>query len=310
VAHINSGLSSGRCAGPLQRELAAAALPVRRTAGKHPSFDVNASRSFTAGPFIGRLVSTLVVRTGTGGGGSELVSSSPVQVQPAPTHRVFLEQITLRYRIASLPGTLDASFSGEPDPFCATLDACGATGSLALSLPGFRGALVISASRIVPTRVDARQAEADLRRGRLHPGGAGTSPFGAGAAAQVSETFAGAGDWRCQDTSRDGPGQVLVGTGPARSTARVSVVLNSPFGLDLLRTHCPGPSESDVFGDSPALGRGTIGLSQLLARHSVISLTAPGSFAGAGYLGSRSGALRFSLFLERIRGGTVEVARP
>jgi hypothetical protein len=64
-----------------------------------------------------------------------------------------------------------------------------------------------------------------------------------------------------------------------------------------------------VFGIFPGLARTSIGLAQLLKRHSVISLTEPGSFAGAGYVGSRSGALAFSLTLESVRAGTIEETR-
>src|SRR6201985_233890 len=78
VGHIGPSLSSGRCAGPLRRDLAALALPVRASGGKRPSYDLGGSRSFVAGPFRGDLVSTLSVRTGPGG--SESVTSGPVPV--------------------------------------------------------------------------------------------------------------------------------------------------------------------------------------------------------------------------------------
>ena len=309
VGHVESALSSGRCAGPLQQDLAAVALAGRRIGRAHPSFDLSGSQTFAAGPFTASVVSTLLVRTGTEGGGSQTVTSNPVRARPVPTRKLLVEQVTLRYRIASLPGTLDASFSGDPNPFCAALDSCGAAGSLALSLPGFPRTLTLQASRAVSARVDARQAISDLRRGLLHLLGGGTSPFGSGAGPRVSETFAGAG-LSCQDTSKSGQGQLLLGIGPSRSRDRLSVELNSPFNVDLVRTHCPGPSDTDVFGGFPTLARGSVGVPQLLARHSVISLTAPGRFAGVGYVGSRSGGLRFSLTLGRVTAGTVEVMRP
>ena len=51
VGHVEPPLSSGRCAGPVARELAGLPLPVRRTGGKLPSFDLRTSEAFVAGPF-------------------------------------------------------------------------------------------------------------------------------------------------------------------------------------------------------------------------------------------------------------------
>ena len=87
-------------------------------------------------------------------------------------------------------------------------------------------------------------------------------------------------------------------------------MLNNPIGSGLLRTYCPGPLDTDVFGTSPGVAGGSIGVTQLLARHSVVALTDPGTFAGAGYGGSRKGALALSLTLERVDAGTVEVVQP
>jgi hypothetical protein len=311
VGHIESLLSSGRCAGPLPHDLAALALRGRRSSGKHPSFDLSGSQSFAAGPFTGRLVSTLVVTTGAGNGGSGsfTTTSGPATVaRPVPTHRELREQVTLRYRIASLPGTLDASFQGEPDPFCTALDSCGATGSLALSLPGFRQTLVVQASRTVPSQLDSGQVLADFKRGLLQPQGGGASR--AGTTAKVAETFSGSGALPCQDTAQNRQARLSLFVGPAAAGGRASVSLQYEPDSELIRTYCPGPTDTDVFGTFPPVARTSIDAAQLLARHSVISLASHGTFAGFGYVGSRSGALRFSLTLEGVRAGTVEVMRP
>jgi hypothetical protein len=229
--------------------------------------------------------------------------------RPVPTHKVLIEQVALRYRIASLPGTLDASFSGEPDPFCAALDSCGATGSIALSLPRYRSTVFVSASRVVTQRVDADQAVADFRRGLLHAGGGGIGPPGADTTARVAETFDGSGGWRCQDSVVSRGPQLFPAVRP-RSGAGIAFGIDGSLGPDLLRTHCPGPSFVDVFGHSRAVVRASIGAARLLAHHSVISMTSPGSFSGFGYVGTRAGALRFSLTLERVRAGTVVEERP
>jgi hypothetical protein len=306
VGHLGPSLSSGRCAGPRAQDLAGITLPIRRSRGM---YDLRGSESFAAGPFTGTLVSTLVVRTAPNASGSGSAGPSPVANPYPSTHKVLLEQVTLRYRITSLPGTLDASFSGESDPFCATLDSCGATGTLALSFPGFQRTLVLNASRTVQARVGARQAIADLERGRLQAQGGESGPFAGSSTARVAETLSWAGGLSCHDTSDTSRAPLFLSAGPTRSGGGVSLVLNNPVGSDLLRTHCPGPLDTDVFGVFPGLARTSIGLAELLKRHSVISLTKPGSFAGAGYVGGRSGALAFSLTLERVRAGTVEETR-
>ena len=171
-ARVQPPISSGRCAGPLAQDLAGVRLRVRKTGGRRPSFDLRGSQSFVGGPFSGTLVSTVVLRPSSLGGVETSGSSSSGSFPgPPPRRKVLVEQVTLRYRVASLPGALDTSFSGEPDPFCAALDSCGASGTLRLSLLQPQKELVLSASRTVKTRVSARRAVADLRRGRLRLGG-------------------------------------------------------------------------------------------------------------------------------------------
>jgi hypothetical protein len=311
VAHVRAGPSSGRCAGPRAQDLAALVLPVARSGGKLPRYDLHTTQSFAAGPFTGKIVSTIVVRSIPNSPGSGSVGTGPVQVAP-PAHKVLLEQVILRYRLASLPSALDVAFAGETDPFCETLDSCGASGTLAFALPGLGQSFEVAASRQVSRRVDARQALADFRRGRLHSGGGAVAPqAGAGGIADVTETYAGSGGLRCQSASQSpAQPQLLVEPGSARMGVAVTVLLNNQIGSDLLRTYCPGPSVTDVFGSNPAVARATIGVNQLLARHSVISVTASGGFAGTGYVGSRSGGLQFSLTLAHVRAGTIEVSRP
>ena len=309
VGQIQAPLSSGRCAGPRQQDLAGMLLPVRRTGGKRPSFDLRTSRSFAAGPFTGTLVSTLVVRSAPSAGGSGSVTSSSFPGQPMPSRKVLLERVMLRYRIATAPGALDVGFSGASDPFCAALDACGTSGTLALTLPGLQRTFEVQAERFVSGRVDARQALADFRRGRLHVDAGGFVPFLGSATARVAETFAGPGGWRCQTASSTRLRPFVLSAVPLRSGRGVSLVLGDPIDSDLLRTYCPGPSDTDVFGNAPELARTSIGLAGLLARHGVISLSRPGRFGGAVYVGTRSRGLGFSLTLEHVRAGTVKGTR-
>ncbi len=309
VGQIEPPLSSGRCAGPLQQDFARLTLTVIRSGDKHPSFDLRTRRSFVAGPFSGRLVSTLRLRPAPGGGGTFTSSSgssgTSIPLGP-PVRKVFVEQVSLRYRLASLPAALDATFSGEPDPFCAALAACGNSGSLALSLGSVQRTIAVTAARVVRQRVGSGRALADLRRGRL-PIGNGEFPLLAPLVVPTvaSETIRAPDGTQCQAAS-SGQAQLNIGTAPgSRPRSALEMSLSDAGDPGLLRTYCPGPDDTDVFGRSPAFLTGSVGPTQLLLRHSVISLSRSGGFAGFGYVGTRAGALRLSLTLQRVHAGTI-----
>jgi hypothetical protein len=225
-----------------------------------------------------------------------------------PRHKLLIEQVTLRYRVASLPSALSATFSGEPDPFCAALASCGATGSLSLSFPRFARTFVLRASRVVRKRVGSRQAIADLRHGVLSLGPGPPVPFGAGPPAHVSETFRAGDGSSCQSASTSRQAELFVNPGVRRGG--VQVVLSDPNDAGLMRTYCPGPEDSDMFGRSTIFASTNVGREQLLRRSSVFALSRSGSFAGPGYTGSLGGALQFSLTLEHVRAGTVQEVAP
>lgn len=307
AATVQPPVSSGRCAGPLARDLAGLRLAVRRTGGRRPSFDLRGSQSFAAGPFSGSLVSTLVLRPSPAGGGGASSSSSASGPGGPARRKVLIERVSLRYVVTSLPGSLEISFAGEPDPFCAGLDTCGTTGTLSLSPAPLRGTLTLTASRTVRRRVSARQAIADFRAGRLG------NPFGflatRGVGITVSETYDAADGSRCQDSSSRSQSALFVG-GPRRSGG-VQVGLSEPGNSgSLLRTHCPGPSDMDVVGSQGTFARGVISRADLLAARSAVYLSKPGSFSGVGYVGSRSGAIGLSLALQRVHAGTVQGRQP
>jgi hypothetical protein len=308
AGRIEPPLSSSRCAGPTAQDLARVTFRVRRLGGRRPTYDVRERRGFAAGPFTGTVVSTLVLRPSTGGGGSSSSGSFSTAPTAPPGHRFLLEQVALRYRVASLPSALSATFSGEPDPFCAALASCGATGSLALSLPRFSHTFVLRATRVVRTRVSSRQALADLRHGMLSLGLGPPVSTGRGLQAEVSETFQGGEGSSCRAASRSRQVQLFVNPEVRRGGAHV--VLSDPDLAGLMRTYCPGPSDSDLFGRSRAVATATLSREQLLRRRSVFALAASGSFAGLGYAGTRGGALQFSLTLEQVRAGTVQEAGP
>jgi hypothetical protein len=301
VGAIEPALSSGRCAGPLASDLSALTLPVRRSPGKHPSFDLRTSRSFSAGPFAGTMVSTVTMRPAASGAFSSSSSSLSGSFFPAsPKRRVFVEHVKLRYRVTGLAEPLVVAFSGESDPFCAVLDSCGASGDVALSAPAFSGTLTLQGSRQVARLETGRQVIADIKRGRISVFGAVSSGL------LTSETFVRGDGSRCQDSAAN-EGLLGVG-GPARAGRTNAVLTVNGNGLDALRTHCPGPAFSDAFGSGgqAQLAQGPANFIRLLARRSTLTLGSPGGFSGLGYVGSRTGALGFSLSLEGIRASTNE----
>jgi hypothetical protein len=328
---IQPALSAGRCAGPLASDLLAVALPVRKTPGRHPSFDLRTSRSFAVGPFNTRLVSTLVLRRDLTqsilSGGS---SSSGGGVPPPTRHKVLVEHVSLRYRVAVLPGSLQTSFSGVSDASCVIYNSCGTSGTLALSFAGSPGTLALSASRVVRRRVSGAQAIRDLRSGRLAglfgqlgpsgqpvpfgpplpfgpPAPLGPLGFGGGLQTDVSETFASQEGSRCQASSALSDTQVSFGGPPSAGRAGIPVTLHELGDLGVVRTYCPGPADSDVFGSQGRIAAGAISPTQLLSPHADISLSNPGNFSGLGYVGARGGAVGLSLSLVRIQAGTKDV---
>lgn len=301
VGQIEPPLSSGRCAGPVAQDVSGLLLPVRKTGGKHATYDLRATLPIVAGPFSGTLVSTLVLRPGEGE--EESSSGSSGSTPAPPRHKVLVERVTLRYAVTPLAGGLEVPFSGEPVPSCTALDSCGATGTLLLSAGGRGTSLTLTASRTVRRRVDARRALADLRRGRLGP----ASGFGKISSLDVAESLTGGDGSRC-GASAQGPGAGLSFGGPpgmAVPGSATQVTLYA-LGTEYMRTYCPGPSTADVIGDVQRLGHASVTVAQLLAPQSELLLTDPGSFSGIGYVGTRTDGIGLSMALEGIRAGTVQ----
>lgn len=304
VGALEPPVSSGRCAGPLATDLRGLTLPVRRSPGRHPSFDLQANETFTAGPFAGTVVSTVTMRPATSGlSGSSSSSSSGSFPGPA-RHKVLVEHVALRYRVTGGSAPLVVSFSGQSSPFCAVLDSCGASGQVALSAPSFSGTFTLVGSRQVARRADARQVIADVRYGRIALFGELSSRL------LTSETFVPAGGSRCQDSATNVGALTIGGFSPAGHNDDAVLSETGP-DVDALRTHCPGPGYADVFGSNQEfpIARGPVDFARLLAPHSTLTVTDPGGFSGVGYIGSRSGAIGFSLSLEKILTGTSEETR-
>jgi hypothetical protein len=118
------------------------------------------------------------------------------------------------------------------------------------------------------------------------------------ARATVSETVATAGA-SCSDALFAEPPIV-----DSRSSRKGLVLLLRSDDLgspsDTLRTRCPGPSQSDVLGDS-SLAYGSIPFGALGARRVHVTAGADRTFAKNGYAGSRHGRLELDLELVKSR---------
>ena len=302
---------SGRCAEPLSQELAAVSLPVKLTGPRRrPTFDLRSVKSFAAGPFAATLDSTLVLRPAPPQGGGpafSITSSSGSSSGSSRSAKVMAEFVTVVFRVRVAPSALQYTLSGESGPFCQILDSCGTSGSLSLSLSGSALKLVLNVVRRVHHRVSSRQALADFRRG-VFPF---TFPGSVDLDSQTHEQLTRAGAQACQDGTR---GQLALTLGsftplgpPAKTGGTVPVeLLSANQPNDVLRTHCPGPLDSDVLPSSTSqvYAHGSISASELLAAHLEISLSDPGTFSGPGYTGTRTGKLGFELTRASLHAGT------
>ncbi len=313
TATIESPPTSGRCAGPTGADLAGVSVPVRRT-GRF-SFDLTGTRSFAAGPFSGTLVSSLRLvpppRSSGGGsfsGGFSSSSSGP-GAPGRPTTAPLREFVQLQYRVSAAPSAIETQFGGSSQPSCQLLDACGTSGSLAFSVAPSHG-LTLVGSRLVGRRLSRRQVLNDVRRGRL-PLSAFQLLTG-----RVSEMFSWPDGSSCRDAVAT-PSLLLGTRSPGARPAAgqtISVTVSSNGGgpaSEVFRTHCPGPADSDLFGENlnggnQTYARGSITTAQLLTKRSVLTLSDPGSFNGLGYAGSRTGSIILDLTLTKV---TAEMQR-
>ena len=311
---IQSTWSSGRCAGPLAGRIPSLRLPVRRSGGRHPSFDLSGDEAISAGPYAATVISTLRLSTSppsTLGGYSSSSSGgfSGRFFPPPPVRRVRVEYVRLRYRLAVPPSALDVSFRGASDPSCEMLDSCGAAGALTLSLAPMHADVTLTASRVVNRHISANQALSDFRRGRL------AFFIGAGEAmsGNLAETLHWGPNAACSDSRRASGLVLFVGAFPypffKRPTVPVALQDEGGSASDVFRTYCPGPSSADIFGaqpfgPAPTLAQGSLGRRQLLARQTSMVLSPAGSFSGLGYSGTRSGVLKLELTLTGVSAGT------
>jgi hypothetical protein len=309
-ATMGGAPSSGRCAGPLDRDLGHLALRGRRTGGRHPTFDLRESVPFTAGPYSGTLVSTLrfvparVPNWGlfsSSGFGSGSSSSSSSSSPPGRSTR--MEGLQLTYRVSFAPGALTVDFRGQANPLCDPFDACGTRGVVSLAVGATRGTVMLFGTRVAPRHVNRREALRAFAAGRfstLFPTRAPTIPV------RTSETLSRPAAPTCTDRRAGSIAAMLGLPFPSPARGRIPLRLSAPGPLldgvssDVLRTHCAGPDGVDVLGVTSVLAQASVARQALLARHTTVAFTARGGFATAAYAGFRVGTVNATLTLESV----------
>jgi hypothetical protein len=288
------GPSAGLCSGPTAADLARVTFPVRKLSLTRYEF----SRADSAvGPFDVTAIPNIHVTFSHQGISSGTSSGSPAG--SPPTRQQLLEQASLSYRVTSITGALDTSFSARPGFACQPLGACGTSGHVDVTMTGASGRLVFTGSRLVKHRVSDRQAVADLVSGRIR---AAVEPYGLTLATALAGTDAGPGIPTCSDTEPGGPS--------ALSLAPGGRLLLDPAGFggfgagDALRTRCAGPSDGDL-ESKPALAVGSINVRDAGRRQLTLVLRAGGSSAGSVYAVRRTGAITTRLVLAKESGSTV-----
>ncbi len=308
-------VSSGRCAGPLAEDLGRLVLHGMATRGKHLRFVFHQSLPYAAGPYRGMFSSnlTLVPDLHPDPGFSSTSESSSSSGSTRPRFAL-MERVTLRYHVAVGATTVTIPFRGEGDAFCAALDSCGVTGSLALGLRSAGATLTLTAQRRVAHRVGRGRTLADFRSGKL---GLLLSFPVAMQHATLSESLQRSGGPVCRDARGLGAvAQTWFGAPFGQSPfvgihgPSLPILLTAQSTDDLLRTYCPGPSQADVFNSNVVLARGSISRRELLMAHSTVDVTARGGFAGPGYTGSSDGSLALALSLLKMTVATVRVRVP
>ncbi len=294
--------SSGRCAGPTASKLGAISLPARRLPGPREAYDMSGQARMHAGPYLVTVASTLRARrpASTPGGGVGSVIRGPPP-SPRPRKRL-VEQVTLNYRMQLISGALTTDFAGLPRPACLPLDACGTLGSLGDAISTADGSLQLEAERVVRHPISGAAALRDLRAGRLK------IPFVA-AGGQISGRLSATAAWSGGPTCRDEMRQQLNLNGKAKGT-RLDLALqaSNQGAVDILRTHCPGPSTDDVLGPGGSIAAGTLAVRTLGRHHLHLVLPGDGRFVGSGYEGARRGGVSIDLRLLRLLAGTRRIS--
>jgi hypothetical protein len=288
--------SAGRCAGPLQGDIERLAIPLRRTAGAHPSFLLHGDVSTSAGPFVLRLSATMTLRPG--GGAGLLGGFGEGGAPPSPLRA---EQAVLSYAVAPSADPLIAHFQTAPSPFCESLGSCGTSGTIAVSLLRAQRPLKLILFRPVAHHVGRAQALRDLRAGRLTGGGSVYVPV------TVTEAIDGAGGAPSCRSQRTEIMQ-LYAVAEHKRRERLLLFGDTSFASlgngGVLRTYCPGPDDADMLNEIELIAQGSLPQTELGSQTLTPSLAHTGGFRTAQYAGGWSGALGFPLELTGVSAGT------
>jgi hypothetical protein len=299
-----SGPSSGDCAGPSPLSLSDFTLPARRLPGPREGYDLSGTDTFGSGPYEVTVNSTIRARRPAGGGngsgaGSLGISGSGSGFPFPKPHKGLIERVSAQYQVTSSSGTVTTTFAGRPDPFCAPLDACGASGMVTDSISGISGKLEFDAQRVVRRRASRRATLADFRSGRL--------PL-EDTTVLLKDALSATVGWPTGSACTDQLSQhnaVELDVDGARGGRNAQFTLVTNQVEDPLRNACPGPSASDTLGSSDALARASLPVGAVGRRSLRIVVSRHGRFVAGSYAGSRSGGVTVGLRLLRVRAGTV-----
>ena len=285
----DEALGSGRCAGPLPDDVAAALPSARlppRALRTGRLLDFRARRPLAAGPFSGEVRSTLRVRVrqrrvadGEEGDGEWATERLGPSERIRWVRRTRLE---LEFRVAEVAGSLTTAFRGA-DPGCLAFDACDLDGRIELRprLGEEPTTLeVVATGPLVARRGQADRALAALRDGRLRLDYASAEES---LPAALSADVGRLDGPRCRDGRDVALPALTVEETPAGTQLQVG---SESYGdsEDVLRTRCPGPTRTDVTGDDDVLATAPFPPAELASERPRMRLTtapetAPGPFA-------------------------------
>jgi hypothetical protein len=203
----------------------------------------------------------------------------------------------MQYQLTGVSGTVTTTFAGRPDPFCAPLDACGASGVVTDAIAGTKNRFEFDADRVVKRRVSPRGALADLRSGRLKLLAGGVL---------LSDVLSANVGWpvgsACTDTLRQ-HNTLDINAVESRHHGNLLLTLDAQ-GEDPFRSACPGPAAADVLVSSDALARAVMPVRDLGRKSLRIVLSGHGRFVAGSYAGSHTGGLTLTMRLVRLQAGT------
>jgi hypothetical protein len=262
------------------------------------TLNLSARRPFRSGRFSGTVVSTLRLHLSRAEGERiDADADDPPDRRPQRIRRAV--DVHAVYRVTGLTGKLTASFRGLDAPLCGPVDACGVSGAASWAILSSGGAVVIDAGAF------ARRSDAGLR-GALaavrRRGGRGSLDVRVElrhAAGTSSTSVERGGGASCHDTRGVVAPHVFTDTG---SGLGAEIALGVPEDTDgprnLLRTGCPGPTQSGVTGRR-SIAVGWLPLRALARRRLALPLRAGHRFDDGGYRGAWRGT--FTLGLERVK---------